>query len=286
MTAETRVVIRAPDHLGDAVMALPGIWSLTALGPTVVHTRGRWARELYAGLEVRDGDDVPDSAGLAVMFKPSWHASRVWRHLPTIGIGPRWRYRKTLVPQLEHRRDGYARIVLAAGAAAPGPAVFSPRGVRSPLPERFVALNPWTPTRTARWRGFSALAAALDVPTIAFCGPGEGEVVRAELAGVTVLEALPLADLAASLAGCAVFVSNDSGAAHFAAACGAPVVMVHGSTASETTGVGVGVERPERLWCQPCYRKSCGWGTPCLAVDVATVLAAVRTIWGRGASPP
>lgn len=267
-------------------MALPGIWSLATLGPTVVHTNGRWARELYAGLEVHDGDEVPAAAELAVMFKPSWHASRLWRHLPTIGIGPRSRYRKTLTPQVEHRRDGYARIVLAAGAPRPGPAVFSPRGARASLPERFVALNPWTPTRTARWPGFGALAAGLGLPTVAFCGPGEGEAVRAGLRGVPVHEGLSLADFAASLAGCAALVSNDSGAAHLAAACGVPVVMVHASTAPETTGVGVPVERPTRLWCQPCYRKSCGWGTPCLSIDVATIISMVRAIWGRGAGPP
>ncbi len=281
-----RIVVRAPDHLGDAVMALPGIWSLTTLGPAVIYSRGRWAKELYAGLDVRDGDEVPADADVAVMFKPSWHASRQWRHLPTIGIGPRLRYRKTLAPEREHRRDGYARIVVAAGAEPPSAAVFSPRGVPAVLPERFVALNPWTPTRTARWRAFGALARALDMPTVAFCGPGEGDAVRADLGTVPVLEGLSLADFAASLAGCAVFVSNDSGAAHFAAACGVPVVMVHASTAPETTGVGLPIELPTRLWCQPCYRKSCGWGTPCLAVDVATVLSAVTTILGRGASPP
>jgi hypothetical protein len=54
--------------------------------------------------------------------------------------------------------------------------------------------------------------------------------------------------------------------------------MVHGSTAPERTGVGRSVERPERLWCQPCYRKTCLWGTPCLDVPVEAVVDEVRAV--------
>lgn len=273
-----RIAIRAPDHLGDAVMALGAIEALAALGDVVVHTRGRWGRELYAGFSVLPGDQVPEAADLAVLFKPSWHAARRWAHLPTVGVGPVGRYRVSLPEAQEHRRERYARIAIGAGAPSVGPSVYRPRGAPVEMPARFVALNPWSPSPTVRWAGFAALAEALrPTPTVAFCGPGElGEVLRVLGAQFPVITGLSLPDFAASLAGCAAFVSNDSGAAHFAAACGVPVVVVHGSTSPERTGVGHPIELPARLWCQPCYRKTCLWGTPCLDVGIEAVAAKVR----------
>lgn len=274
------VAVRAPDHLGDAVMALPAVVALAELGPVTVHSRGRWAPELFAGFPVA-GEAPPPAAALAVMLKPSWHAALQWRHLRTIGVGPPLLYAVALPERVEHRRDRYARIAAAAGATIGGLPVFPCRGTPPSLPPRFVALNPVSPSATVRWGGFAALAARLaPLPVVAFCGPGEGAAAREALGPeVPLVEGLSLADFAAALGGCAAFVSNDSGAAHLAAACGAPVVMVHGSTAPERTGVGVAVERPERRWCQPCYRKSCPFGLPCLAVAVEDVERAVRTLW-------
>lgn len=281
MLPPRRIAVRVPDHLGDAVMALGAIDALAATGDVTVYTRGRWARELYAEFSVRPGDEVPASADRAVCFKPSWHAARRWAHLPTVGVGPPGRYRLTLPEAKEHRRERYARIAVAAGAKSVGPSVYRPRGTPISLPARFVALNPWSPSSTVRWEGFAALAELLQpMPTVAFCGPGEVDAARAAVGPFTrVVAGLSLPDFAASLADCAVFLSNDSGAAHFAAACGVPVVMVHGSTAPERTGVGEPVELPARLWCQPCYRKTCLWGRPCLAVGVEAVAARVRALY-------
>lgn len=268
-----KLAARAPDHLGDAVMALPALSALAALGPLTVHTRGRWAPELYAGFTLA-GAEPPAAADVAVLFKPSWHAAFQWRHLRTIGVGPAAVYAVALEERREHRRERYARLAAAAGAVGAGEPVYAARGVAPPLPPAFVALNPVSPSATVRWPGFAALAARLAPgPVVAFCGPGEGAAARAAVGpDVPVVEGLSLPDFAAALAGATAFVSNDSGAAHFAAACGVPVVMVHGSTAPERTGVGRPVERPTRLWCQPCYRKTCLWGTPCLDVAVQAVL--------------
>lgn len=278
-------VVRAPDHLGDAVMALGAIEALGELGRLRVYTRGRWGPSLYAGLEVHPATEPPGHADVAVCLKPSWHAAFQWRHLPTVGVGPRWRYHTALPERVEHRRERYARLAVAAGARAPGPPTYRPRGVAPALPARFVGLNPWSPSGPVRWPGFGALVRALaPLPLVAFCGPGEEPAARRAVGpDVPLVVGLSLPDFAAALAGCAVLVSNDSGAAHFAAACGTPVVMVHGSTAPETTGVGTPVERAERRWCQPCYRKSCPWGLPCLDVAPDAVVAAVRARWGPGA---
>jgi ADP-heptose:LPS heptosyltransferase len=108
-----------------------------------------------------------------------------------------------------------------------------------------------------------------------FAGPGEGAVVRAIAGPHRVVEGLSLPDFAAALDACRVFVSNDSGAAHFAAACGARVLVLHGSTTASLTGVGAAVEGPA-LWCRPCYGKRCFRGLRCLQdLDPDAVFGAV-----------
>ncbi len=281
------IAVRAPDHLGDAVMALPAIEALAALGPLSVYCSARWARELFEGLDLHGGDELPVAPEVAVCFKPSWHAAWRWRHLPTVGVGPAGRYKTTLPEAAEHRRERYARIVQAVGAPAPGVPVYRPRGAALVLPEGYVGFNPCSPSRTVRWPGFGALAERLAPhPIVTFCGPGEHRTARGAVGPhVKLVPGLGLRDFADALSHCTVLVSNDSGAAHFAAACGVPVVVVHGSTDPARTGVGTPVERPARLWCQPCYRKVCLWGTPCMDVSAEAVEAVVRTFLGRGASP-
>ncbi|MFN7144464.1 MAG: glycosyltransferase family 9 protein [Myxococcota bacterium] len=273
-------VIRAPDHLGDGVMALPAIRALAALGPARVHAPG-WGPALYAGLDVRPRDEPPVGE-VAVLLKPSFGAAWRWRHLPrrvglaTAGRGPL--LTDPLPVREEHRRDGYARVAAALGGTATGVPVYTPRGTAPALPEGYVGLNPWSPTAAVRWPHFRALADRLverGVPVIFFAGPGEEAHVAAIAGPHRVVAGLPLADFAAALDRCRRFVSNDSGAAHFAAACGAATVVVHGSTTASRTGVGTAVEGPDR-WCRPCYRKSCPFFLGCLtAIPLARVLDAV-----------
>ncbi|KDM66366.1 MULTISPECIES: glycosyltransferase family 9 protein [unclassified Acidiphilium] len=106
---------------------------------------------------------------------------------------------------------------------------------------------------TANWDGkiwpaerFVALARALDYRRIAvFGGPGEAEAARA----APVLAALPgaidlvgrvsVVEAAACLARCALFVGNDSGLMHLAAAAGTPTLGLFGrSRASEYAPAG------------------------------------------------
>jgi ADP-heptose:LPS heptosyltransferase len=265
----TRLAIRAPDHLGDGVMALPAISALVGHFPVTVHAPG-WGRELYAGLDVRPGD-APPEGDVGVLFKPSWHAAWSWRALPRrIGVG-RSLLLTDPVPPGGHRRDEYARIAAVMGVEAVGLPAFAPRGRGPTLPSGYVGLNPWSPSPTVRWPYFRDLADRLDRPVF-FAGPGEGAAVRAIAGPHAVVEGLTLAEFAGALQGCRLFISNDSGAAHFAAACGVRVRVIHGSTTGPRTGVGEAVEGPE-LHCRPCYRKRCPYALECLTgIPVERVL--------------
>lgn len=281
--------VRAPDHLGDGVMALPAIRALAACFEVEVHAPG-WGRALYAPLVVRGAAEAPRGE-LGVLLKPSFGAAFRWRHLPgRVGLAQNGRgwLLTTAVPEPPgHRREGYAAVVRALGAEVRGLPRFEVGlagvgEVRPGLPRGFVALNPWSPSPTVRWAGFRALAdrLAAEGRAVVFFGGPEEEVVRSIAGPHPSLVGLGLPDFAAALAGCAAFVSNDSGAAHFAAACGAPVVMVHGSTVAERTGVGVAVDGGP-LWCRPCYRKWCFNGLRCLErVEVAAVYTRVREVAG------
>ena len=176
---------------------------------------------------------------------------------------------------LGHRREGFAAVAGVLGARVEGLPHYLPRGQSQDLPSNYVGLNPWSPSRTVRWPHFRQLAQRLrdqGEGVVFFCGPGEEEVVAPIAEGFPLLAGLKLPDFAATLQGCRLLVSNDSGAAHFAAACGVRVRMIHGSTTAGLTGVGEGIEA-EPLWCQPCYRKSCPIGVQCITrVGVEDVL--------------
>ena len=76
------------------------------------------------------------------------------------------------------------------------------------------------------------------VPVV-FAGPGEAERAMAELLlaalpdAIDLVGRLSLPEVAACLARCALFVGNDSGLMHLAAAAGAPTLGLFGPTPAE-----------------------------------------------------
>lgn len=269
-------------------MALPAMRAIAALGPTVIHGP-RFLEPLFEATgggapELRSADELPADA-FGVLLKPSLHAAWRWRGLPRrIGLADNAR-RLLLTDALpivpgEHRRDGYARVATALGATVPE---RRPPGVRA---GRVIALNPWSPTAAVRWPHFGALGDALaaalpDHAVVYYCGPGEGAPVRALAGRHPVVEGLSLPAFAQALGEAAVFVSNDSGAAHLADALGVPVIMVHGSTDPARTGAGQAVSGGP-IACGPCYRKRCPHALECLTrIPVDDVAARVRALLDR-----
>jgi heptosyltransferase-2 len=94
-----------------------------------------------------------------------------------------------------------------------------------------------------------------------------------------------LTGLTGVLAGAGLFVGNDSGAAHLAAALGVPTVVIFGSTSPEATrplGEKVKVVSG-KTECSPCFKRTCRYNTyECLnRITVEAVLEAVGEVLGE-----
>jgi heptosyltransferase-2 len=161
---------------------------------------------------------------------------------------------------------------------------------RSPL----MAIAPGAAHGTAkRWpaESFAALVEELaaDGVTSVLVGsaadavPGNSVVRRIRSVGVRPISLIGRTDLPA-LAGvlghCRALVSNDSGAMHFGAALGVPLVAIFGPTNERETRP-VGPHDPVVLihpvWCRPCMLRECPLTHRCMrGVSVDAVLSAVR----------
>ena len=282
-----QVLARAPNHLGDGVMALPALTALAGLGALTIQAPG-WGAVLYRDLDARVVERGPAPAGMdvAVLFPPSlrvaWQSRGVPRRIGTPEDYRRWLLTEVVSPAPGHRTETYRRLAEAAGAVVQGGPTWRvrPDDPQVDVPEGHIALFPVSATgSTVDWLRYAELAEALDRPVVAYSGPGQGELVRKRLAGVPLQDALTLPALGRAWERAAVVVSNDTGPAHFARALGRPTVVVHGSTVPERTGAlgSIAVQGPD-LACRPCYRKRCRHQLECLDIPVTEVLTAIREV--------
>jgi len=110
----------------------------------------------------------------------------------------------------------------------------------------YVLLHPTALYETKRWAAekFARLGIVLEqemgLKPVFSCGPGEGavldEIERASAVALRRVENCRLGQLAAVIAGARLFVGNDSGPAHMAAALSRPLVVVFGSSSSAIWG--------------------------------------------------
>ncbi len=161
------------------------------------------------------------------------------------------------------------------------------------LTEKFtVALNPGGGWYTKRWRipEFAQLGDLLvrewNAKVLVAWGPGELEDAKKLKSSMKesalLLPQSSLKQLAAILKRCSVFVTNDSGPMHIAAAVGTPVVAIFGPTDPELQGpIGTKHEvvQNERLLCLGCNFTDCPIGNPCmLELSVEEVMNGVRRV--------
>ena len=141
----------------------------------------------------------------------------------------------------------------------------------------------WPPSRFADVA--NRLQSELDCEVILFGTPSEAEVTRAiaakmshapvDLTGKTAIGELP-----ALLSQCHLFVGNDSGAMHVAAAVGLPVVAIFGptdphGTAPVTPRCSIIQQKP---YCSPCFLRHCPTDHRCMRnITPEMVESAART---------
>ncbi len=264
-------------------MALPALHALSAVAAHLVIAAPPWGADLYR--EVR-GNVVPLGAfprgDVAVLFPPSFRAAWEARHSPRrIGIASDFRQwlLTDVVKEHEHRGETYAALAAAVGAVAEGPPRWRTDSVPSDAPEGHIGLNPISRSGgVVDWQGYAVLAERIGRPVVFYGGPGE-EARVARVAGRHLQKVgLSLPEFARSLARCALFVSNDSGAAHFSRACGVPTLVIYGSTAPERTGPAGAASVQGKSPCRPCYRKSCRFDFECLHIPVDAVARAIGQI--------
>jgi heptosyltransferase-2 len=184
-----------------------------------------------------------------------------------------------LLPQLAADRRNLERLRAAHGLRPNVPLAALMPGAEYGAAKRWPA---------ARYGALAAALASADVDVVVLGSEKEraiGDEVAAQARSTSVRNlcgATSLVDVVDFLAAADVAVSNDSGLLHVAAAAGAPVVAIYGSSSPKFTppltdaATAVSLE----LECSPCFARDCPLKhMRCLNdLSVATVLRAVEAL--------
>ncbi len=291
-----RIVVKGPNWLGDAVMALPTLRALRDMQPkahVAVLTR-RWLADLYRGTTDIDEVLAYDSwlGGVKAVKKGAFDAAVILPRsfssafmLFTARVPRRIGYRgearsamlTDAVPRDKellkiHRVHYYHHLLKTLGdAPAPeAPKLAIPEADRAwaegRLPGRnWVGVNPgatygaakqWFPDR------FIEVIKRLRRPTVVVGGPGDAELGQrvAKETGATCLAGQStVLQSAAAIARCSLFLTNDTGPMHVADAVGVPIVAIFGPTdwvATPPFGKNHVIVRKE-IECAPCMKRAC-----------------------------
>ncbi len=164
--------------------------------------------------------------------------------------------------------------------------------------QEYAIIHPAALYATKQWAAekFAQVGAALErdggIAPVYCCGPGEAAVLdaveRVAAAPIRRLRTAGLGELAAAISGARLFLGNDSGPAHMAAALGRPAVVIFGSSSSMIWGPWPppGASRPSVVVqnpyeCNPCPGDRCyRYEHPecILSVTVEQVRAAIESV--------
>ncbi|HLK11261.1 MAG TPA: glycosyltransferase family 9 protein [Candidatus Binatia bacterium] len=248
-----------PGALGDFLLALPALRALRTRHPTArltlvvaAHVAGLARLALAA-----DAIASLDAAEAAWLFggatAPAWLDARPvvysWLGGGDAAVRARLASRAAAVhcfavergPGRLHAAVACARAVgvaadvraLAAQAAVVPPASAAADALAPGSGRPLLAIHPGAGARAKRWdaAGFVQVAQwwrRRGGLLVEVAGPAEAG--DPPLLGAPAARELPLADLAALLARCALYLGNDSGVSHLAAAVGTPSVVLFGPT--------------------------------------------------------
>jgi len=188
----------------------------------------------------------------------------------SLGVRPG---RKEIYLPLNREADQWADRFLEKEGVKPG--------------ELMIGINPGAFKQAKRWpepryaQLCDALIGEFKAKVIIFQGPGENEVIGKVLGlmkGEAIIAKAGIKELAAISRRCRLFIGNDTGPTHVAAASGTPVVALFGPADPERSrpwGRGHVVIRKD-LPCSPCTRKICQTQTCMESITIEEVLRAVR----------
>jgi heptosyltransferase-2 len=324
-----RILIRATNWVGDAIMALPALRSVRTRFPNamIAIVARPYVADIYRGQGICDELAPYDVNGAHAGLKGREHFAQELRArkfdvalLLQNAFDAAWLAWRAAIPE----RIGYAldgrSLLLTKKIAVPKRGEIPPHeqfyylellrraGWIDSLPsESFVRLEVAEAERLHAEQTLAAAGARPNVPRIAigagasygsakcwppdrfadfvnrfrrhtdaevilFGTPTERTVSDAIAAGITgpsisLVGKTAIADLPALLSRCQLFIGNDSGAMHVAAAVGLPVVTIFGptdpyGTAPITPRCTIVQEKP---YCSPCFLRRCPIDHRCMA---------------------
>jgi heptosyltransferase II len=338
-----KILIRATNWLGDAVMALPALRAVRSRFPVAEITivARPYVADLYRDQQICDQlipyDPAGQHSGLsgrerlarelraqkfdaALLLQNAFDAAwLVWRaHIPErIGYARDGRSllltKAVPVPRLgeipPHEKYYYLELLSRAGwvnsvadesyiwLVVPedklpnAESVLCSAGARSGVfrvafgaGAAYGAARCWPPSRFAELA--NRLQSQIDANVILFGTAAEGGVskaISAEMhrAPIDLTGKTAIADLPALLSRCHLFVGNDSGAMHVAAAVGLPVVAIIGptdpdATAPVTPRCTIVQQKP---YCSPCFLPRCPTDHRCMTKITADMVEAAANSW-------
>jgi heptosyltransferase-3 len=236
--------------LGDFITSLPAVAAWRGSDRAVL-----LGRPAYAELADPPFDDVWDAAGarFAALFAPSG-GSRAADAPLFAGIGSALIFAAASSPLADNLRalgvsrvdrhdplparampivDYHLAAIGAANAAGATPRIRCAAAPPVEVPDPVVAIAPGSGSAKKNWplEAFVELCGLLQhsgFGTVWVIGPAE-DSLRIPM-GAHAWKELALAGLAAAFARCRLFVGNDSGVTHLAAACGCPTIALFGAT--------------------------------------------------------
>ena len=291
-----RILVVAPNWIGDALMAQPLLARLKQAGATLHVLAPDWVAPVARRMaEVDEVIAVPFRHG-ALDLRARWRLSRMLARRGydrAIVLPNSWK--SALVPFLARipQRAGYVGEMrygllnsTLPNSKAPMPLHYARLAggePASPLPQprlqvsaqeisetqrRFGVAQPYAvlcpgaeygPAK--RWPYFQQLAERMAMPVVVL-GSSKDREAAAGIPGKDLTGRTTLDEALLLIAGASVVVSNDSGLMHVAAALGRPQVALFGSSSPEHTPPASANARV--LWlhleCSPCFARECPLG--------------------------
>ena len=338
-----KILVRTPNWIGDAVMAIPALEALRRARPNDdISLLARPAiADLFAGQPFANRTLAFDFRGrhqgwlgrakltrelrkekfdAALLLQNAFEAAWIsWR----AGISERIGYardargplltnairvpQKGEIPKHEAyyylellRRAGWAemprevlraRLTISAEARSAAESTLRRAGVREGSQRcaiapgaSYGAAKCWPPERFAQFADRIVSEWGADV--LFFGSPGEKEIsdhIRSKMTSnaVSLVGETSMRDFAALLASCSLFIGNDSGAMHVAAAVGIPAIGIFGPTDPEGTAPLTDqftlVRQP--VSCSPCFLRRCPVDHRCMTrISVDSVFEAATSV--------